>query len=86
MTFRQNDFNAVRNYYACGLYAPNACSLLLVQAIRYYVMVRFRAIGLKSHPIAQFEENRRPEEKNKAEFFAFGKFTLQSLANKSGCV
>ena len=29
-----------------------------IQAIWYYVMVRFRTIDLKSHPIAQFEENR----------------------------
>ena len=28
------------------------------QAIWYYAMVRFRTIDLKSHPIAQFEENR----------------------------
>ena len=28
-----------------------------IQAIRYYVMVRFRTIDLKSHPIAQFKEN-----------------------------
>ena len=28
----------------------------------------------------------RPEKKNQAEFFAFDKFTLQNLANKSGCV
>ena len=28
------------------------------QAIWYYEMVRFRTIDLKSHPIAQFEENR----------------------------
>ena len=27
------------------------------QAIWYYAMVRFRTIDLKSHPIAQFEEN-----------------------------
>ena len=29
-TFRQNDFNAVTNNYACGLHALNTCSLLLV--------------------------------------------------------
>ena len=28
------------------------------QAIWYYALVRFRKIDLKSHPIAQFEENR----------------------------
>ena len=28
-----------------------------IQAIGYYVMVRFRTIDLKSHPIAQFKEN-----------------------------
>ena len=28
-----------------------------IQAIWYYAMVRFRTIDLKSHPIAQFEEN-----------------------------
>ena len=28
----------------------------------------------------------RPGEKNQAEFFSLDKFTLQNLANKSGCV
>ena len=28
-----------------------------IQAIGYYVMVRFLTIDLKSHPIAQFKEN-----------------------------
>ena len=28
----------------------------------------------------------RPGKKNQAEFFALDKFTLQNLANKSGCV
>ena len=34
------------------------------QAIWYYAMVRFRTIDLKSHPIAQFEENRIIRKKN----------------------
>ena len=33
-------------------------NVLHVQAIGYYAMVPFRTIDLKSHPIAQFEENR----------------------------
>ena len=33
-------------------------TLYTLQAIWYYTMVQFRTIDLKSHPIAQFEENR----------------------------
>ena len=34
-----------------------ASFLALAKSI-YYTMVRFRTFGLKSHPIAKFEENR----------------------------
>ena len=32
-------------------------TLLWIQAIWYYAMVRFHTSDLKSHPIAQFKEN-----------------------------
>ena len=38
------------------------------QGFGYYVMVRFRSFGLKSHQITQFEENRIYSLKKNAKF------------------
>ena len=38
-------------------------SIYCHQGIWYYAIVRFRTIDLKSHPIAQFEENQKKKKK-----------------------